>query len=305
MIKGLVNMRTMKKNKFIKWSFTFGLLWSAQTTFAQSEELIEGVNNDAVLLAALWATFITLLLIFIILAGVTFSLVNSIQPAKAVELSEEKEPFWHWFWIKFNAAVPKSKEKDILMDHSYDGIRELDNDLPPWWKYGFYLSIVLGVIYLFYYHGGNNSHPVSVSEYMVAVEEAEEQKKAYLARMESLIDESNVSILMDKGDLASGEKIYMDNCRTCHGAAGEGGIGPNLTDKYWLHGGSMVDIFKTIKYGVPEKGMLSWQEKLTPKQIQQTASFITTLVGTNPPNGKEPQGEEYVPETDEVTVMNH
>lgn len=294
----------MKKTKLVKWALLAGLVFGSDHLFAQSDELIQGVNNNDVLMAALWTAFITLLIIFIILAGVTFSLVQSASPKPVA--TEEKEPFWNWFWVQLNAAVPQNKEQDILLDHNYDGIQELDNDLPPWWKYGFYLTIVIGVIYLFYYHGGNDTHAVSVSEYIASVEQAKKEHEAYLARMDNLIDESNVEFLSDEGSLKSGEKIFMSNCKTCHGALGEGGAGPNLTDSYWLHGGSIQDIFKTIKYGIPEKGMIAWQTKLTPKQMQQAASYIKKLKGTNPPNGKEPQGEEYKEEeTEEVITATH
>ena len=265
----------------------FSLLGGSQIAFAQQgEELISGVNNDWVLLAALSATFVTLLIVFIILVAVTFGLINQAMPKKVITPEEEKEPFWAWFWLKFNAAVPKGKEKDILLDHDYDGIHELDNDLPPWWKYGFYLSILSGVIYFFYYHGGTEEHTVSVREYLAETEQAEVQKQAYLAKMENLIDENSVEALTDIGDVAAGQKTYMANCLACHGKEGEGGVGPNLTDKYWIHGGSIQDIFKTIKYGVPEKGMLSWKEKLTPKQMQELSSFIMTLQGTTPADRK-------------------
>jgi len=284
----------MKKLKKYKWLGVFALLLGNQTAWAQSDELIKGVNNDAVLLAALWATFITLLVIFVLLAAITFSLLGAFKPQRVVAPEDEKAPFWHWFWIKFNAAVPKSKEKDILLNHNYDGIHELDNDLPPWWKYGFYVSIVFGVIYLGIYHGGNEEHTVSVREYIAQQEEAEIQRKEYLARIANLIDESNVETLTDENDLVAGQNMFTKNCRACHGSLGEGtASAPNLTDQYWLHGGGIKDIFKTIKYGVPGKGMISWEKKFTPKQIQQIASYIRSIRGSNPPNAKEPQGIEY------------
>ncbi|MEX2379622.1 MAG: cytochrome c, partial [Vicingaceae bacterium] len=93
-----------------------------------------------------------------------------------------------------------------------------------------------------------------------------------------------------------GAAIYQGNCATCHGQLGEGGAGPNLTDDYWIHGGSIKDIFSTVKYGVPEKGMISWQTQFSPEQMQQVSSYIMTLVGTNPPNQKDAEGELYVPE---------
>lgn len=286
-------MKTHFKYSWI-WLVALLLFLGNESATAQSnEQLLTGFNNDWVLIGALGATFATLLLIFIILAAIAFNFTWQAAPKPALSQQEVKEPFWTWFWLKFNSAVPKAKEKDILLNHEYDGISELDNDLPPWWKYGFYLSIVIGIIYMFVYHGGHNDHAVSVREYMAENTEAEARKNAYLARMESMIDETNVEILTAKNEIDAGKAIYIGNCVACHGALGEGGVGPNLTDAYWLHGGGITNVFKTVKYGVQEKGMLAWKEKLTPKQMQQVSSFVMTLGGTTPPNAKEPQGEIY------------
>jgi cytochrome c oxidase cbb3-type subunit 3 len=123
------------------------------------------------------------------------------------------------------------------------------------------------------------------------MEHAEESIKEYLSKQANLVDESNVEALLDDASLAAGKTVYEGKCAACHGMAGEGGVGPNLTDEYWLHGGDIKSVFKTIKYGVPEKGMISWKSQLRPAEMHKTASYILTLVGTNPPNGKEPQGE--------------
>jgi cytochrome c oxidase cbb3-type subunit 3 len=115
----------------------------------------------------------------------------------------------------------------------------------------------------------------------------------YRKKAANLIDENNATLLTDGESLASGKSIFMDNCSACHGRAGEGGVGPNLTDAYWLHKGGIKDVFKTIKYGWPEKGMKSWQQDLGAKQIHEVASYIKSLYGTNPPNAKEKQGDLY------------
>ncbi|MGN6542225.1 MAG: c-type cytochrome, partial [Ginsengibacter sp.] len=118
----------------------------------------------------------------------------------------------------------------------------------------------------------------------------EEQIKAYMASSANKIDENTVTVL-EGADVEAGKKIFTTTCSPCHGADGGGVVGPNLTDNYWLHGGTIHDIFRTIKNGVPEKGMKSWKDDFTPKQIAQIASFITTLKGTKPANPKEPQGD--------------
>lgn len=200
------------------------------------------------------------------------------------------------FIDKLNASVAIEKEADILLDHDYDGIRELDNDLPPWWRYGFYLTIVVSIIYLFHYHVFHTGK-LQMEEYEDQLTVAKIQVEEYRKKAANLVDENNATALTDEGSLAEGKSIFMDNCMACHGRSGEGGVGPNLTDSYWLHNGGIKDIFRTIKYGWPEKGMKSWQQDLGAKQIHEIASYIKSLNGTNPPNAKEKQGELYIENT--------
>jgi cytochrome c oxidase cbb3-type subunit 3 len=192
---------------------------------------------------------------------------------------------------KLNASVAIEHETDILLDHNYDGIRELDNNLPPWWKYGFYLTIVYAFAYLIYFHiaGGPTSH----DEYAVEMEQAKIEKDAYMAKNALNVDENSVKIA-DAPGITEGQIIFASNCAPCHGAKGEGVVGPNLTDDYWLHGGSLPDVFKSVKYGWPAKGMKSWQTDLSPIQIKNVVSYIKMLHGTTPPNAKAPQGDAYV-----------
>lgn len=195
---------------------------------------------------------------------------------------------------EWTQAVPLDKEEDVLLHHDFDGIRELDNKLPPWWVALFYITIIWGVGYLFYYHLSDG--PSSYDEYVEEVRQGEEQAAAFLARQVNAVDEHTVTMLEDAAALANGKSIFLNNCAACHGQAGEGGVGPNMTDNYYLHGGTIKDVFKVIKYGVPEKGMISWKSQIRPVEMQQVASYIMTLVGTNPPNAKEPEGELFVPE---------
>lgn len=193
---------------------------------------------------------------------------------------------------KINASVAIEEEADIMLDHNYDGIRELDNNLPPWWKYGFYFTIIFAVIYLIHYHV-TNTGKLQLAEYEDQLTQAKIEMEEYRKKAANLVDENNVTLLTDATSISSGKNIFMDNCAACHGPAGEGGVGPNLTDEYWLHSGSIKDVFKTIKYGWPEKGMKAWQQDLGAKQIHEVSSFIMSLKGTNPPNAKEKQGELY------------
>lgn len=203
-----------------------------------------------------------------------------------------KPAAWKALWAKINSLKPIEQEKDLELDHEYDGIRELNNRLPPWWLYGFYGTIIFAFIYLYRYHI-SESAPLSQQEFAIAMEKAEEQKAAYLKKSANNVDENTVKLLTDASAIDAGKAVFTQNCAACHGKDGEGTVGPNLTDDYWLHGGRIQDIFKTVKYGWPEKGMRSWKDDLSPMQIAQVASFIKSIHGSNPPNGKEKQGELY------------
>lgn len=213
-------------------------------------------------------------------------------------VKEQKEPFWDRMYKKWTNVVPVEKEQDVLLDHNYDGIKELDNSLPPWWVAMFYLSIAFAVIYFSYYHF-IGAGPSSSEEYKIEMERAEKAVAVYLSTQANLVDETNVAVLHDEQSLAAGKTIYDANCLACHGALGEGGVGPNFTDKYWIHGGDIKDLFKVIKYGVPEKGMIAWKSQLSAADMSRVASYILTLQGTDPPNAKEPEGELYEPQAGE------
>ncbi len=212
------------------------------------------------------------------------------------ELSDKKpEPAFEIhmprLFDNINASVSVEKEKDILLDHNYDGIRELDNALPPWWKYSFYISIVWSIFYLGYYYFGGG--PSSRDEYNTEVQLAKIEVEEYKKKNALNVDETNVQ-LADGAGITEGTEIFKTNCAACHGNVGEGNqVGPNLTDNYWLHGGSLNDIFKSVKYGWPAKGMRSWQADLSAVQIKNVTSYIKSLHGTNPANAKESQGDLY------------
>lgn len=195
------------------------------------------------------------------------------------------------FWERFNKSVEISKENDILLDHDYDGIHELDNSLPPWWKYGFYVTILIGVVYVWYYHAGGG--PGQIEEYTADVENGKREVAEYLAKSANNVDENTVTLITDKSQLAGAETIFQSTCAACHAKDGGGGIGPNLTDDYWLHGGSVQEVFKSIKYGWQDKGMKSWKDDFPPKQIAELTSYIKSLRGSHPAAPKPPQGELY------------
>ena len=209
----------------------------------------------------------------------------------AVEYKPAK-PQLNW-WDKFNKFRPAEQEADIDLGHNYDGIRELDNRLPPWWLYGFYVTIIFSVVYL-YRSQVSHAAPSPTEEYKAAVVKADAELEERLKNQKNKVDENTVVLLTDKAELEKGKAIFTSICVTCHGKNAEGNAGPNLTDDYWIHGGSINDIFKTVKYGYPEKSMPTWKEQLTPIQIAQVASYVKSLRGTNPPGAQPPKGELYV-----------
>ncbi|HOI30401.1 MAG TPA: cbb3-type cytochrome c oxidase N-terminal domain-containing protein [Melioribacteraceae bacterium] len=195
-------------------------------------------------------------------------------------------------------STPIEKEQEILLAHNYDGIRELDNRIPPWFHILFYGTIIWAAIYMLAFHVFDDGQ-VQSTEYKVEIEQAKLERE-FLIRTGAFINEETVKFVNDPASIAEGKEIYIKNCATCHGQSGEGLVGPNLTDDNWIHGGGIKNIFKVIKYGVPAKGMISWETQLDPKKMQAASSYIITLQGTNPPNGKAPEGEKWIePETSE------
>lgn len=210
-------------------------------------------------------------------------------------------------WIdRFNASKKATEgltDEDIDLGHDYDGIGELDNPVPPWWRYGFILSMLVSVIYVWRYDIAQSA-PNQYEELAMKQAAAEVAIQEYLANSANNVDENTVTLLTEPADLAAAQTVFINNCAACHANDGGGLVGPNLTDDYWLHGGSLKDVFKVIKYGVTEKGMKSWKDDLTPKQIAQLASYIMTLKGTTPAEPKEPQGQIYNEETETAEVEN-
>jgi cytochrome c oxidase cbb3-type subunit 3 len=194
----------------------------------------------------------------------------------------------------FTKAAPIEKEADIMLDHDYDGIKELDNALPPWWKYGFYITIFVAIFYILKFevwHDGMNP----TEEYNTEMAEAKLETDQYLASMKENVDENSV-LMLDAAGIQAGKTLFTKTCVACHTESGAGSVGPNLTDNYTIHGVRIQDIFKTIKYGYPDKGMQSWQSNFSPVEMQQLSSYIKSLSNTNVPNGKAPQGDLIIEE---------
>lgn len=225
---------------------------------------------------------------------------NKYQKAYNIKMGKANEPTGLRRWWSdldkrfFTRAAPLEKEADVLLDHDYDGIKELDNALPPWWKWGFYFTLVVGVFYLLRFHVWNTG-PTPEAEYNKEMAVATAKLENFRKNNKESVDEKTVT-LADAAGIAAAKKIYAGTCFPCHGANGEGNVvGPNLADKYWIHGGSLGEIFKTITIGVPDKGMQAWGKTFSPTDIKNLASFVLSLQGTNPPNAKAPQGTLYTP----------
>lgn len=299
-------IRNVASNRQIwlnRWSGTSMLILAAAGLFVPGQAFAAGnstggnfvLSSEVFYLLLITIGFLALIAIF--LAITLKNLLNELNTKKEAQVS-----FIEKWTANLTEAVPVAHEEAVMTDHEYDGIRELDNVLPPWWVYLFYLTIIFSVVYLVRYHivGSGN---VMEEEYQAEIEQAALLKAAAAeASPESMIDENNVILLSSSSDLERGNTIFQANCASCHRADGGGEIGPNLTDRYWLHGGSINDIFATIKYGVPEKGMISWQAQIKPDDMQRVASYIMSLEGTQPTKPKAPEGELYVPEADTTTA---
>jgi cytochrome c oxidase cbb3-type subunit 3 len=226
---------------------------------------------------------------------ITYQLLTEEQKAKLGEKSELAGKSWYSSLMeKMTQTVPLEKEGELLLEHDYDGIKELDNNLPPWWVYLFYGCILFAVVYLvrFEIMGGDNQEMELKKEMAQAQIDIEEYKKT----APDLMDEKTVTLLTDKADLAAGKEIFTTNCVACHRADAGGQIGPNLTDDHWILGGGIKNVFHTITNGGRDgKGMIAWSKNgLKPKQIQLVASYVLSLQGSNPVNPKAPDGDIWV-----------
>jgi cytochrome c oxidase cbb3-type subunit 3 len=277
-----------------KWLFILMLVLLGPGAFAQGGS----TNNRALLIAVVIVGVIALivLLVSIYTLQVLTVVLRSEEAKKAKEAGVELEPvlgLWQQFLKIANKRVDEKDEETIILDHDYDGIRELDNHLPPWWTYLFYATIVFGIFYVIFYHV-TDTLPLQDKEYEIEMAEAATMAEMRLAESQAAgtaFNEADLAVSTDADVLARGGKIFAQQCAVCHLADGGGSIGPNLTDNYWLHGGDIKSIYTTIKVGVPDKGMISWEAMLSPEQMSDVTNYIISLKGTVPATPKAPQGE--------------
>lgn len=268
--------------------------------FGLIEYFVDSGNEPAFLKYPMIMLFLLLVFIIIVaIEGIVGALENILyqsldDAAKARYLAaKNKAPQFVWIkntYKKLLGTKPLEAEGELILDHNYDGIKELDNSLPPWWLYGFYASIIFAAVYLIRYHifNGDNQYDELQNELAQAKIDIEEYKKT----AKDLVDFNTVTLLTDAADINSGKNIYNQNCVACHMADGGGGIGPNLTDEHWILGGGIKNIFKTISEGGRAgKGMIAWKNDLKPAEMAQVASYILTFQGTTPANPKIAEGE--------------
>ncbi len=273
------------------------------TTTETASSIYMGIPQMLFYMLAL-VVFLELIIIFVLVRG-----INSFFEKETSSIQIAFEKIENYFASGFSKQTTHEEEQELLTDHDYDGIRELDNGMPPWLKYMFAGTIIFGVSYLINYHVFRGSM-LQTAEYQKEISDASLQMEEFRKKSANSVDETNVKLLTDASELTEGKNIFKTNCSACHGQNGEGTVGPNLTDDYWIHGGDIQSIFKTIKYGVVEKGMKSWQTDISPSQMAQVSSYIKSLKGTNPANPKEKQGDLYaegsqLAQSDSLTVFKN
>lgn len=271
------------------------LVFGQEATSTPAPDASTGIGMDDLVLLML----VTLGLVLVLLAVAQVRLIrteiralqNLERKSQGLEPLPEPMTLMDWYRKKVVGLKPIEMEEDLIMeDHSYDGIREMDNGMPPWLKWMFVGTIAFAVIYMAWYQVLGYG-PTQYEEYAAEMEKGNAIKDAWRKKMADAMSEENVTLSDDPKDLAEGKQLFLDNCAACHGNLGEGGAGPNLTDLYWLHGGGIKNVFRTISYGVPEKGMIPWNDQMSPGEIRNIASFVLSLEGSNPPDALEPQGD--------------
>lgn len=283
-----------------------GLLPGASSFAQQSEAVTKSFMADPfnhpmlpyyLVFALLFISILLVTVVAIYVLRIVNMLNEQVQKEKAQKLGVayvSSPGWWARFTQKMNASVPVEQEKNIELDHRYDGIKELDNHLPPWWKWLFYGTIGWAVVYIVVFHF-SSILPLSEEEYQNEIAQAEEQVRLRKATepAAAVIDENNLTFTNDPVILEKGKNVFANNpCGSCHRNDGGGNtIGPNLTDEYWIHGGDVKSIYNTIKNGAVDKGMPAWGKAMSPQDVRDLTFYIISLQGTNPPEAKAPQGE--------------
>jgi cytochrome c oxidase cbb3-type subunit 3 len=297
-----VDFKILKMKKLIPAYVRVPLIFFI--VFGAMEYFIDSGDRPAFLKYPMVSVFLFVFLFFLIaieitvkaIDNITYQLMTDDQKNKLEE--ESKLNFREKTWYKnmmqnLTKTAPIENEGSLLLNHDYDGIKELDNNLPPWWVYLFYACIVFAVVYFVRFEimdGDNQEMELKKELAQAKIEVAE-----YMKTAPDLMDEKTVTLSTEPADLAEGKSLFETNCAACHRADGGGQIGPNLTDDKWILGGGVKNVFHTINNGGRDgKGMIAWKGTLKPKEIQKVASYILSLEGSNPKDAKEAEGEVWV-----------
>jgi cytochrome c oxidase cbb3-type subunit III len=283
---------------YIRVPFIFILVMGFIEYFVDSGDTFAFVKYPMILLFLI-VVLLVLIAIEIMMKATDNILYHIMSPEEKKKVDEANAiPLTETEWyknlkVRLTKTQPLENEPQLLLHHDYDGIKELDNVLPPWWVYLFYGCILFSAIYLVRYHilGAPNQEMELKNEMAQAKIEVAE----YMKTAPDLMDEKTVTQLTDKEALSAGKTIFTTSCVACHRADGGGAIGPNLTDDHWILGGGIKNIFHTINNGGRDgKGMISWKATLKPKEMQKVASYIMSLKDSNPKDPKAPEGDLWV-----------
>lgn len=291
----------MKKSVLLITGWSMAISSFAQETAPVERSFMDDPFNHPMLsfylvIALLFISIVLIAVVGIYILRVIRILTEQLDREKAQKLGVAYVPspgWWERFTQRINASVPLEQEKNIELDHNYDGIKELDNHLPPWWKWLFYGTIGWAFVYIVVFHF-SASLPLSIEEYQIEVAQAEEQARQLKASQpEAVIDENNLRYTADPAIIEKGKNVFANNpCGSCHRNDGGGNtIGPNLTDEYWIHGGDVKNVFNTVKNGAVDKGMPAWGKVMSAQDVRDVTFYIMSLQGTKPPDAKAPQGE--------------
>ena len=278
--------------------------------FAALEYFIDSGDRPAFIKFPMVALFLGVFLFLLIAIEIVIDAVDKVtyhlltdeqkkQLAEAQSVSFTESKWYQNIVSKLTSSKEIEREEDIMLDHDYDGIKELDNVLPPWWVYLFYGTIIFAAVYLVRFHIIGDY--TQAEEFNKEVELAELEKSKLPKDAAEEVSYETVVVLTDATSLAKGKEIFTNACAACHKVDGGGLVGPNLTDKHWINGGGIKNVFKLISEGSKNNpSMVAWKANLSPKDIQSVASYVLSLQGSNPPGGKPAEGEIWV-ETAEAT----
>jgi cytochrome c oxidase cbb3-type subunit III len=282
--------------------------------FGAMEYFIDSGDKQAFIEYPMVSLFLGVFLFLLIAIEIVISAVDNVtyhlltdeqkkqlEEAQAVSFTESK--FYQGIVAKMTRSKAIEEEQDVMLEHDYDGIKELDNVLPPWWVYLFYACIIFAVVYLvrFEVYGDYSQK----EEFEAEMAQADIEIKEYLKTAPDMMDKESVTLLADAASLSEGKAIYTANCVACHRPDGGGSIGPNLTDEYWILGDGIKNVFNTlVEGGRAGKGMISWKDQLKPTEMQKVASYVLSLQGSNPKEPKPTEPEAVLYQEEGATAID-